>query len=102
MCGSNFYESDGKLILGTNSENDDHHCNNAGLGLRCTASRSSSPWHNFISDIDHWKIENDTTPCQGGFSGRDEIPFIAALKSFGAKKIWNNEKIATLRGSPAF
>jgi len=88
-------------IKGTNSEND-YHCNLAGLGLRCTASRSSSPWHNFISDIDHWKVENDATPCEGVYSGRDEIPFIAALKSFGAKKIWNNKKIATLRGSPAF
>jgi len=88
-------------INGTNSEND-YHCNLAGLALRCTASRSSSPWHNFISDIDHWKVENDTIPCQGDFSIRDEIPFIAALKSFGAMKIWNNEKYATLRGSPAF
>ena len=89
------------LILGTDI-NIDNHCYNAGLLLRCTASRSSSPWHNFISDIYHWKVENDTIPCQGDFSGRDEIPFIAALKSFGAKKIWNNEKNATLRGSPAF
>ena len=89
-------------ILGTDY-NGNNHCYWAGLLLRCTASKSSSPWHNFISDKTHWKVENGATPCQNDklfpVVGNG-IPFISALNSFGAKKIWNNKKIATMRGSP--
>lgn len=92
-------------IKGTNWENSNH-CQWAGLLLRCTASRASSPWHNFVSDVDHWKIEDNASPCQNNLlmfqqSGSWE-PFISSLNSFGAKKIWNEKENATLRGSPAF
>ena len=90
------------LILGTDYKNKDN-CIWGGLLLGCTASRSSSPWHNFISDKAHWKVENGATPCQNDklfpVVGA-EIPFISSLNSFGAKKIWNNNKIAIMRGSP--
>ena len=90
------------IILGTDW-NGNNHCYWAGLLLRCTASRASSPWHNFISDKNHWTVENGETLCQNDklfpVSGA-WIPFISALNSFGAKKIWNNKKIATMRGSP--
>jgi len=96
----------GVLEIKGTDDNIDNHCYNAGLLLRCTASRSSSPWHNFISDTIYWKVENDEIPCQddGNFpiNAGAGIPFIAAMNSFGAKKIWNNKKYATLRGSPAF
>merc|ERR1711971_853722 len=96
----------GVLEIKGTDVNIDNHCYNAGLLLRCTASRSSSPWHNFISDIFHWKVENDAIPCQdnGNFpiNAGAGIPFIAAMNSFRAKKIWNNETNAILRGSPAF
>ena len=48
-------------------------------------------------------MEGDAIPCQNDdlfpVSGAG-IPFISALNSFGAKKIWNNKKTATMRGSP--
>ena len=90
------------LILGTDY-NDKDNCIWGGLLLGCTASRSSSPWHNFVSDKAHWKVENGATPCQnnkGFIPVGSNIPFISALNSLGAKKIWNNNKIAIMRGSP--
>ena len=86
-------------ILGTDW-NSNNHCYWAGLLLRCTASRSSSPWHNFISDKAHWKVENGATPCQNDMFFPVSGAFISALNSFGAKKIWNNLKVATMWGSP--
>ena len=92
------------VILGTDY-NGNNHCFWAGLLLKCTASRSSSPWHNFISDKTHWKVENGATPCQNDklfpVVGNG-IPFINALNRSGAKKIWSHKKSATMRGSPGF
>ena len=92
-------------IKGTNWEENDH-CKWAGLLMECTASHISSRWHNFVSDDNaNWKSENGDALCQN-----DElfprvgsgIPFIASLNENGAKKIWTEEKTATLIGSPAF
>ena len=38
-------------------------CSLAGFMLICKASSTSSTWHNFVSDADHWKDENGETPC---------------------------------------
>ena len=38
-------------------------CSLAGFMLICKASSTSSSWHNFVSDVDHWKDENGETPC---------------------------------------
>jgi len=91
-------------IKGSNWENSNH-CYWAGLLLRCTASRASSPWHNFISDKSHWKNELGGTPCQNDLlfpQSGSWINFIASLNAYGAKKIWGKKKVETLWGSPAF
>ena len=71
--------------------------------MHCSASHQNSPWHNFVSDEFNWIVDNGDIPCQNDKNfpqvGAD-IPFIASLNSIGAKKIWNNEKTATLLGSP--
>jgi len=94
-------------VKGSNWENSNH-CYWAGLLLRCTASRASSPWHNFISDQSHWRVIGQTTvenPCQDDLlfpQSGSYIPFISSLNNFGAKKIWSKTKTVTLWGSPGF
>ena len=34
-------------------------CKSGGFVLMCTADRTSSPWHNFVSDTDRWVVMND-------------------------------------------
>merc|ERR1712025_1302282 len=88
-------------IKGTDWDNGNH-CYWAGLLLRCTASRASSPWHNFVSDESHW-LANGVAPCQNDElfpQSGSSIPFIASLNGFGAKKIWSNEKETYFQGSP--
>ena len=38
-------------------------CKTGGFMLMCTESRTSSPWHNFVSDTDHWVDGTGSTPC---------------------------------------
>ena len=68
--------------------------------MACTASRTSSPWHNFVSDTDHWTGENGATLCTSE-SGIYPKPETAPMVTKGAKKIWIDAKTATLEGSPA-
>ena len=74
-----------------------------GLVLHCTASNTSSPWHNFVSDDIHWKDEYNNMPCEndGGMmaygAGLDIIKY---FKSVEAKKIWASRQTVTLRGTP--
>ena len=68
--------------------------------MLCQASRTSSPWHNFVTDTDHWKEENGATPClnNGGIYNRNEMK---SLKTNGAKCIWTDAQTGTFLGSPA-
>ena len=68
--------------------------------LICKSSSTSSSWHNFVSDVDHWKDENGETPCinsEGMYAGAD---FMDPMIEDGAKNIWSNVKSPTLFGSP--
>ena len=68
--------------------------------MACTASRTSSPWHNFVSNTEHWTEINGETLCShnGGIYNKDEVASIVAK---GAQKIWIEAKSATLEGSPS-
>ena len=68
--------------------------------MLCQASRNSSPWHNFVTDTDHWKEVNGATLClnNGGIYNRDEM---APMKTIGAKCIWADTQAATFEGSPS-
>ena len=79
--------------------------------LMCTASRTSSPWHNFVSDTDRWVVMNGpgtswstlSTPClnNGGiYPLTSDYLIIATLVSNGAKNIFTTTEIGTFLGTP--
>jgi len=43
------------------------HCLWAGLLLHCRATDETSPWHNFVSDKEHWKAEDCSELCTSSF-----------------------------------
>ena len=76
----------------------------------CTASRASSPWHNFVSDTERWVVDGTgATPClnDGGIYGlgvlsltTNALPFLASLVENGAKNIFTTTAEATFSGTP--
>jgi len=108
----------GELEIRGTDVNPSNHCKWGGLLLHCTASRTTSPWHNFVSDNTHWTVssEGNTTPCQqedffakyfepycypsGTCLAPNSYHFISSLNTAGAKKIWGQQKTVTLKGSP--
>ena len=71
--------------------------------MMCTASRTSSPWHNFVSDTAHWVDSTGTTPCinNGGiYTSASGSAFVAA-KANGAKNIFTDTTDATFLGTPS-
>ena len=70
--------------------------------LICTASRASSPWHNFVSDTEHWVDGTGSTPClnNGGIYLYSNIAFIASMKLNGAKNIFTPTTDAVFSGTP--
>ena len=75
-------------------------CSLAGFMLICKASSTSSSWHNFVSDVDHWKDENGETPCINSGGMYAAADFMDPMIENGAKNIWSNVKSPTLFGSP--
>ena len=70
----------------------------------CTASHTSSPWHNFVSDTDHWVDGSGATPCvnTGGiFPLASGNAFMASMVSNGAKNIFTSTTDAVFKGSPS-
>ena len=67
--------------------------------MMCIASRTASPWHNFVTDTVHWKEESGASLClnDGGIYSHALVASIAAI---GAKNIWTDAKTATFEGSP--
>ena len=45
-----------------------NHCSSAGFIMLCKASDSQGPWHNFKSDTEHWRAEDDSELCINGNS----------------------------------
>ena len=75
-------------------------CSLAGFMLICKASSTSSSWHNFVSDDDHWMDENGETPCINSGGMYALASFMDPMIENGAKNIWSNVKSPTLFGSP--
>ena len=111
--------SPGELeIKGTTKKLSSNYCYWAGLLLHCTASRTTSPWHNFVSDNTHWTVssEGGAVPCQqmsrfakyfepfclptGTCPAANSYHFISSLNTAGAKKIWGQQQTVVLKGSP--
>ena len=76
----------------------------------CTANRTSSPWHNFLSDTEHWVVDGTgATPCVNptGMYGlgvlsltTNAYPFLASLVENGAESIFTTTAEATFLGTP--
>ncbi len=73
----------------------------------CTAIRTSSPWHNFVSDTEHWVDGTGATPCFNGagiFALGDiyptTFPFLGSLVAHGARNIFTTTAEATFLGTP--
>ena len=43
-------------------------CYSAGFIMLCEASDSQGPWHNFKSDMEHWRAEDNSELCVNGNS----------------------------------
>ena len=72
--------------------------------LMCTANRTSSPWHKFVSDTKHWVDGTGSTPCinnEGIYRPiYSNIAFIAVMKLNGAKNIFTPITDAVFSGTP--
>ena len=72
--------------------------------LHCTASDETSPWHNFKTESEHWRIYNGDDgdiPCERNITPWSmRFPLFQRLSELGAKKIWAPKKRVTLIGSP--
>ena len=93
-------------IKGVNYEGNDH-CTWGGLVVLCKSSDGQGPWHNFKSDLAHWRSLENHTLCQsdGGVVtyphlGQVQGDWLKNLLNAGAVKIWTNQKENTLIGSP--
>ena len=91
----------GQLIIQGSDNQDEDHCKNGGLVLHCTASDENSPWHNFKSDAEHWRVDNGDIPCERNITPWSmRFPLYQKMNKLGAKKISAPEKKFTLIGSP--
>ena len=78
-------------------------CKTGGFMLMCTASCTSSPWHNFVSDTEHWVDGTGSTPClnNGGiYPHASKYAFMASMKSIGSKNIFTSTAEAVFSGTP--
>ena len=69
----------------------------------CTASRTSSPWHNFVSDTEHWVDGTGSIPClnNGGmYPSASQVSFMASMELNGAKNIFTPTTDAVFSGTP--
>ena len=70
--------------------------------LMCTTSCTSSPWHNFVSDTEHWKDGTGSIPClNNGGMYPSQVPFMASMKLNGAKNIFTPTTDAVFSGTPS-
>ena len=91
----------GKLVIKGSDNQEKDHCKNGGLVLHCTSSDETSPWHNFKSESEHWRIDNGDLPCERNITPWSmRFPLFQRLGELGAKKIWAPKKRVTLIGSP--
>ena len=58
----------GEIKVEVENYEDGDHCSSAGFIMLCEASDSQGPWHNFKSDTEHWRAEDDSELCVNGNS----------------------------------
>ena len=98
----------GELVINGTDWNENDHCLKGGMMLMCTAENSTSPWHNFGSNLENWvDNEDNSTLCSNEGSGsmvssglRDQVGIILDLHGKGAKKIWSHKNVTSLKGTP--
>ena len=98
----------GELIINGTDSDKSEHCLRGGMMLLCAAADQTSPWHNFGSDLDNWVDNaNNSTICSDEGSGsfvynglENNVQIIEDLHNKGAKKIWVDNNVASLRGTP--
>jgi len=85
----------------------EEHCTWGGLVMVCKSSDGQGPWHNFKSDLTHWRsIDYLLCTSEGGITNstwhlaQAENNFLERLVNDGATKIWVDAAETTLIGSP--
>ena len=85
----------------------EEHCTWGGLVMVCKSSDGQGPWHNFKSDLTHWRsIDYLLCTSEGGITNstwhlaQAENNFLETLVNDGAMRIWVDAAEATLIGSP--
>ena len=58
----------GEIKVEVENNQDSNHCSSAGFIMLCEASDSQGPWHNFKSDMEHWRAEDNSELCINGNS----------------------------------
>ena len=98
----------GILTINATDVNDSNHCYYGGIIVHCqhVNNDATNPWHNFHTDLSHWKVNGDLPFCavEDGWyfkNGRGH-DFIKALFDKGAVNLWANSKHVSMVGSPQF
>ena len=58
----------GEIKVEVENYEDGNHCSSAGFIMLCEASDGQGPWHNFKSDTEHWRAEDNSELCINGNS----------------------------------
>ena len=96
----------GKLMIhakdvDTNAEN---HCTSAGVLVFCEANNELSLWHNFGSNIEYWKSEDNKELCtnnDANIINGHTYSLIYDLLDKGAEHLWvDGNQVVSLIGDP--
>ena len=96
----------GKLMIqakdvDTNAEN---HCTSAGVLVFCEANNELSLWHNFSSNIEYWKSEDNKELCtnnDANIINGHTYSLIYDLLDKGAEHLWvDGNQVVSLIGDP--
>merc|ERR1712029_263960 len=99
----------GELRIEAVDDDNENHCHWGGLLLHCQATDTTSPWHDFKSDTEHWTTLDGSALCSNIVGPQSYVSdcygacfkFVTALLDSGAKKIWSHNKAVTLIGKPS-
>ena len=94
------------VIKGSDKSNSNSYCTGSSVMiLHCTASNTTSPWHNFVSDGTNWKSQDGKEVCvpTNVYIVNDltnKYDWFRKMVDAGAKAIWADAKEVTLIGTP--
>ena len=82
-------------------------CDYGGLIMLCKTSDGQGPWHNFKSDLTHWRSQENYELCSSDkglvspiFLNSQNYQFLVPMLNAGALKIWTDQLRKTLISSP--